>query len=46
MRRKPKLMADSVLEEAAECLKVMAHPVRLRIVDARSEEHTSELQSR
>ena len=33
MKRKPELMADSVLEEAAECLKVMAHPVRLKIVN-------------
>jgi ArsR family transcriptional regulator, zinc-responsive transcriptional repressor len=27
------LLADEVLEVAAECLKVMAHPVRLRIVN-------------
>lgn len=28
-----KLLNENVLEEAAECLKVMAHPVRLRIVN-------------
>jgi ArsR family transcriptional regulator, zinc-responsive transcriptional repressor len=28
-----KLLADALLEEAAECLKVMAHPVRLKIVN-------------
>ena len=28
-----KLLPLDFLEEAAECLKVMAHPVRLRIVD-------------
>jgi DNA-binding transcriptional ArsR family regulator len=27
------LLPDQVLEDAAECLKVMAHPVRLRIVN-------------
>ncbi|MHC4553195.1 MAG: ArsR/SmtB family transcription factor [Planctomycetota bacterium] len=27
------LMPDEMIEKAAECLKVMAHPVRLRIVD-------------
>lgn len=27
------LPADAVLEEAAECLKVMAHPVRLKMVN-------------
>lgn len=27
-----KLLPDDVLREAAECLKVMAHPVRLKIV--------------
>jgi len=27
------LLSDAVLEDAAECLKVMAHPVRLRIVE-------------
>ena len=28
-----RLLPDAQLAEAAECLKVMAHPVRLRIVD-------------
>ena len=28
-----KLLPDDVLREAAECLKAMAHPVRLRIAD-------------
>ena len=28
-----RLLADDVLERAADCLKVMAHPVRLRIVN-------------
>jgi ArsR family transcriptional regulator, zinc-responsive transcriptional repressor len=27
------LLADDVLERAAECLKVMAHPVRLKMVN-------------
>ncbi len=27
------LMPDELLEKAAECLKVMAHPIRLRIVN-------------
>jgi DNA-binding transcriptional ArsR family regulator len=27
------LLSNSVLHEAAECLKVMAHPVRLRLVN-------------
>ncbi len=27
------LLSSSVLHEAAECLKVMAHPVRLRLVN-------------
>ena len=30
---KPKLLPAETLDYAAECLKVMAHPVRLRIVD-------------
>ena len=33
MKTKLKLLPDDVLEEAAECLKVMAHPVRLKIVN-------------
>ena len=33
MAKKLNLPADDVLEEAAECLKVMAHPVRLKIVN-------------
>lgn len=31
--RAPALLPTAALEKAAECLKVMAHPVRLRIVD-------------
>ena len=27
------LMPDEILESAAECLRVMAHPVRLRVVE-------------
>lgn len=30
---KPDLLPMEVLTEAAECLKIMAHPVRLRMVD-------------
>ncbi|HAU36103.1 MAG TPA: transcriptional regulator [Phycisphaerales bacterium] len=33
MPRKARLVPMESLREAAECLKVMAHPVRLRIVD-------------
>ncbi len=33
MPRKTELLSIEFLEQAAECLKVMAHPVRLRIVD-------------
>jgi DNA-binding transcriptional ArsR family regulator len=33
MASKPVLLPMSVLEGATECLKAMAHPVRLRIVD-------------
>ena len=33
MAKKFKLFPLESLEEAAECLRVMAHPVRLRIVD-------------
>ena len=33
MAEKTELLSIEFLEEAAECLKVMAHPVRLRIVD-------------
>ncbi len=33
MAKQLNLPADDVLEEAAECLKVMAHPVRLKIVN-------------
>ena len=33
MKTKLKLLPDDVLTEAAECLKVMAHPVRLKIVN-------------
>lgn len=32
MNDKITLLPDSVLQEAAECLKVMAHPMRLKIV--------------
>lgn len=31
--RQPDLLPVEFLQEAAECLKVLAHPVRLRIVD-------------
>lgn len=31
--RAPALLPLDTLEKAAECLKIMAHPVRLRIVD-------------
>lgn len=34
MKKKPNLLEMDVLCVAAECLKVLAHPVRLRIVDA------------
>ncbi|MFI4911324.1 MAG: ArsR/SmtB family transcription factor [Sedimentisphaeraceae bacterium JB056] len=30
---KPELLSFEILDRAAECLKVMAHPVRLRIVN-------------
>ena len=33
MAAKMKLLPPKTLEMAAQCLKVMAHPVRLRIVD-------------
>ena len=33
MSKELDLLADDVLEEAAECLKVMAHPVRLKMVN-------------
>lgn len=33
MRRALNVLPDAVLEEAAECLKVMAHPVRLKMVN-------------
>ena len=33
MARKVDLLPLDFLEDAAECLKIMAHPVRLRIVD-------------
>ena len=33
MAAKIKMLTESTLTEAAECLKVMAHPVRLRIAD-------------
>jgi DNA-binding transcriptional ArsR family regulator len=33
MARKIDLLPLDFLEDAAECLKIMAHPVRLRIVD-------------
>ena len=32
MSRRVDVLPDAVLEEAAECLKVMAHPVRLKMV--------------
>ena len=32
MAKQLELPGDEVLEEAAECLKVMAHPVRLKTV--------------
>lgn len=31
--KQPDMMPMSALTDAAECLKVMAHPVRLRIID-------------
>ena len=34
MTTKPTLLSMDALSKAAGCLKVMAHPVRLRIVDA------------
>ena len=33
MAKKLKLLPKEILEGAADCLKVMAHPVRLRIVN-------------
>jgi ArsR family transcriptional regulator, zinc-responsive transcriptional repressor len=33
MDRRVELPADEQLEEAAECMKVMAHPVRLKMVN-------------
>ncbi len=33
MRSKLKLLSDEVFYEAAECLKVMAHPARLKMVN-------------
>lgn len=33
MKTKMKLLPMAILDSAAECLKVMGHPVRLRIVD-------------
>jgi ArsR family transcriptional regulator, zinc-responsive transcriptional repressor len=33
MAQKLELPPDTLLEEAAECLKVMAHPVRLKMVN-------------
>jgi ArsR family transcriptional regulator, zinc-responsive transcriptional repressor len=33
MRNKIKLLPMELLEDAAECLRVMAHPVRLRIAE-------------
>ncbi len=33
MSSAPALLPNSILVQATECLKVMAHPVRLRIVD-------------
>jgi len=33
MSSAPALLPNSILVKATECLKVMAHPVRLRIVD-------------
>ena len=32
-KKRPQLLPDSLLSQAAECLKVMAHPMRLRMVD-------------
>jgi ArsR family transcriptional regulator, zinc-responsive transcriptional repressor len=32
-KAKIKILDDEILEPAAECLKVMAHPARLKIVD-------------
>lgn len=37
MPAKMKLMPTETLETAAECLKIMAHPIRLRIVDILSQ---------
>jgi len=33
MKSKIRLLSEEVLAEAAECLKVMAHPARLKIVN-------------
>ena len=33
MKSKLELLSDDMLVEAAECLKVMAHPVRLKMVN-------------
>lgn len=33
MKKKVKMLSFSKLDQAAECLKLMAHPVRLRIVE-------------
>lgn len=33
MKKKIKMLSFGKLDQAAECLRVMAHPVRLRIVD-------------
>ncbi len=32
MKRRINVLSDEALQQAAECLKVMAHPVRLKIV--------------
>ncbi len=41
MAAKINLLAETVLAEAADCLKVMAHPVRLRIADILMQERVT-----
>ena len=41
MGAKMQMLSQTVLTEAAECLKVMAHPVRLRIADILMQGHVT-----
>jgi len=41
MAAKIKMLTEAVLADAAECLKVMAHPVRLRIADILMQGHVT-----